>query len=185
MKLEGSFKFEESQAQVWEAVTNPRHLEKAIPGCASLKEYEPNKYDVLLKIAIPAVKGSYTLKFEMADAQPPQQCRLIGEGSGGPGFVKGETTIKLTVEDDGTVLNYAGDVQVGGLIAGIGQRMIGGIAKMMAKQFFKNIGKEMKGSTFSVDAIETVSVSAVTVEAEKDCLPSELQDSAEGDGDQI
>jgi uncharacterized protein len=119
MKLEGSFKFEEGQAQVWEAVTNPRHLEKAIPGCASLKEYEPNKYDVLLKIAIPAVKGSYTLKFEMADAQPPQQCRLIGEGSGGPGFVKGETTIKLAVEDDGTVLNYSGDVQVGGLIAGI------------------------------------------------------------------
>lgn len=185
MKLEGSFKFDEGQAQVWEAVTNPRHLEKAIPGCASLKEYEPNKYDVLLKIAIPAVKGSYTLKFEMADAQPPQQCRLIGEGSGGPGFVKGETTINLTVEDGGTVLNYAGDVQVGGLIAGIGQRMIGGIAKMMAKQFFKNIGKEMKGSTFCVANSEPASLSAVTAEVEKDYSPSELEGSVKGNGDQI
>jgi carbon monoxide dehydrogenase subunit G len=185
MKLEGSFKFEESQAQVWEAITNPRHLEKAIPGCASLKEYEPNKYDVLLKIAIPAVKGTYTIKFEMADILPPHQCRLIGEGSGGPGFVKGETTIKLTVEGVGTVVNYQGDVQVGGLIAGIGQRMIGGIAKMMLKQFFKNMSKELKGSTFCVNNSETASTSTATVEAEKDCSPSELQESVERNGDQI
>lgn len=144
MKLEGSYKFEADVARVWKAFTDPQYLEKAIPGCESLKEYEPNKYDALLKIGIPAVKGSYTGKFEILDANPPQQCRLVGEGSGTPGFVKSDTTIRLTGEQNSTVVNYSGDVQVGGLISGIGQRMIGGIAKMMLKQFFKKMSEELK-----------------------------------------
>jgi hypothetical protein len=147
MKLEGNYKFDASLAQVWKAFTDPRSLEKAIPGCEHLKEYEPNKYDAVLRIGIPAVKGTYSGKFEIVDAMPPQQCRLVGEGSGTPGFVKSETIIKLTTEAGSTVVNYSGDLQIGGLIAGIGQRMIGGIAKMLLNQFFKKMSKELKGES--------------------------------------
>jgi carbon monoxide dehydrogenase subunit G len=139
MKLEGKYKFEASQQKVWEAFTNPAILQQAIPGCESLEEYEPQKFDAHMKIGIPAVKGSYTGKFAIVDAQPPLKCRLVGEGSGSPGFIKCDTAMELIIEKDCTVVNYQGDVQVGGLIAGIGQRMIGGIAKMMLNQFFKKM----------------------------------------------
>ncbi len=147
MKLEGNYTFDADQAQVWKAFTDPRYLEKAIPGCEHLKEYEPNKYDALLKIGIPAVKGTYRGKFEIVDANPPQQCRLVGEGSGTPGFVKSETVIRLATEGGSTVVNYSGDLQIGGLISGIGQRMIGGIAKMLLNQFFKKMSTVLKGES--------------------------------------
>ena len=144
MKLEGKYKFEASQQKVWEAFTNPQALQKAIPGCESLNEYEPQKFDAHLKIGIPAVKGSYAGKFQIVDPQPPLKCRLVGEGSGSPGFIKTETAIELTTEQNFTVVIYQGDVQVGGLIAGIGQRMIGGIAKMMLNQFFKKMSQGLE-----------------------------------------
>ena len=144
MKLEGKYKFAAPQQKVWEAFTTPAILKEAIPGCESLTEYEPQKYDARLKIGIPGVKGTYSGKFEIVDAQPPNQCRMIGEGSGTPGFLKTETAIQLTAEGNATVVNYQGDIQVGGLIAGIGQRMIGGIAKMMLNQFFKQMSQGLE-----------------------------------------
>ena len=80
----------------------------------------------------------------MVDPEPPNRYRLLGEGSGSPGFVKGEATIELSQEGQHTIVSYQGDMQVGGLIAGIGQRMIGGITKMMAGQFFKKMAKQLK-----------------------------------------
>jgi carbon monoxide dehydrogenase subunit G len=144
MKLEGKFRFDATQQEVWDIFTDPRYLEKALPGCERLEETEPGKYDAYLKIGIAAVKGSYTGKFELADTEPPRKYRLIGEGSGNPGFVKGEALIELNDDNGKTLVTYQGDVQVGGLIAGVGQRMISGIAKMMLNQFFKKMKKELK-----------------------------------------
>lgn len=144
MKLEGKYKFDAGQEQVWEIFTDPRYLEKTLPGCEKLTETEPGKYDALLKIGIAAVKGTYTGKFELADADPPKKYRLIGEGSGSPGFVKGEALIELNDDNGKTLVTYQGDAQVGGLIAGVGQRMISGIAKMMLNQFFRRMKKELK-----------------------------------------
>ena len=144
MKLEGTYKFKAAQEKVWEVLTHPRHLEKAIPGCEKLEEIEPGKYDATLKIGIAAVKGTYKGKAEIADLQPPEKYRLVIEGSGSPGFVKGEALIELSQQDQYTIVSYQGEGQVGGLIAGVGQRLISGIAKMMLGQFFKQIGKELK-----------------------------------------
>jgi hypothetical protein len=144
MKIEGKHKFQASQEQIWDLFMDQRHLEKALPGCEKMEEREPGKYDVLLKIGIAAVKGTYRGKMEVVDPDPPKRYRLIGEGSGSPGFVKGEAVIELSQEDQDTIVSYQGEMQVGGLIAGIGQRMIGGIAKMMVGQFFKKMEKELK-----------------------------------------
>jgi len=144
MKIEGKHKFQASQEQIWDLFMDQRHLEKALPGCEKMEEREPGKYDVLLKIGIAAVKGTYRGKIEVVDPEPPKRYRLIGEGSGSPGFVKGEAIIELSQQDQDTIVSYQGEMQVGGLIAGIGQRMIGGIAKMMAGQFFKKMEKELK-----------------------------------------
>ena len=148
MKLEGKYTFQASQEQVWELFTNPKHLKKALPGCEKLEEQAPGKYNAFFKIGIAAVKGTYQGKFEIADPEPPKRYRLIVEGSGSPGFVKGSANIELSHQNQGTLLSYQGEGQVGGLIAGVGQRLIGGIAKMMLDQFFKKMKKEfeLKGS---------------------------------------
>jgi carbon monoxide dehydrogenase subunit G len=144
MKIEGTYTFLAPQARVWEVFNTPQHLQEALPGCEKLEEREPGKFDVYLKIGIAAVKGSYKGKMEIADAEPPHRTRLIGEGKGLPGFVKGEALIQLTPQDQDTLISYQGDVQVGGLLAGVGQRMIGGVAKMLLEQFFKNMQKILK-----------------------------------------
>jgi len=143
MKIEGKHVFKAPVQRVWEHLTDPRHLEKALPGCERLDEKEPGKYDATLKIGIAAIKGTYHGKVEVADPDPPKRYRLRGEGSGSPGFVKGEALIELSEQGDRTTVSYEGEMQVGGLIAGIGQRMMGGIAKMMLGQFFKNIEKDL------------------------------------------
>lgn len=144
MKLEGKYTYKASQQVVWDLFNNPRCLEKAIPGCIKLEERGPGKYDAILKIGIAAVRGMYSGKFEVLDPEPPNRYRLIGEGSGTPGLVKGDGIIEFSQEGDSTMLSYTGEVQVGGLIAGVGQRLISGIAKMMIKEFFRKMKKELK-----------------------------------------
>lgn len=146
MKVEGTYTFQAPQERVWEVLNSPVYLQKALPGCEKLEPTEPGKFDVFLKIGIAAVKGSYKGKVEIADAEPPRRTRLIGEGKGLAGFVKGEAAIQLSTHDQGTLVSYEGDVQVGGLLAGIGQRMIGGVAKMMLEQFFKNVEKILESA---------------------------------------
>jgi carbon monoxide dehydrogenase subunit G len=144
MKLEGSHSFSAAREQVWDFFMNPKYLQKALPGCVTITQQAPGKYDALLKIGISAVKGSYLTTFEIADTEYPERYRLIVEGSGSTGFVKGDAVIELSQQDQHTVSSYRGDVQVGGLIAGVGQRLIGGIAKMMINQFFKKMKKEFE-----------------------------------------
>ena len=83
-----------------------------------------------------AVKGTFTGYVQITDQQEPNHYKLLVEGSGGPGFVKGEGTMDLTDDGDGTQVAVVGDAQVGGMIAGVGQRVIAPTAKMMMNQFF-------------------------------------------------
>lgn len=144
MKLEGEYIFQAPPTKVWEAFQTPAQLKKALPGCERLEEKEPGKFDFLLKIGIAAVKGSYQGNFTIAESEPPRRTRLIGEGKGIPGFVKGEAVIEFSPQEQGTRISYQGEVQVGGLMAGIGQRLIGGIARMMMENFFKSMEKNLQ-----------------------------------------
>src|SRR5438128_4115268 len=137
MKLEGSYDVSAPRAKVWDAFLNPKQLRKAIPGCEKLEALGDDEYKATLKIGVAAVKGTFEGKVRLLDKKPPESYRLAAEGSGGPGFVKADTLITLTeAEGGGTRVSYSADVQVGGLIAGVGQRMLGGVSKMMADQFF-------------------------------------------------
>jgi hypothetical protein len=118
---------------------DPQVLAKAIPGCESLTEIGPDQFEAVMKVGVAAVKGTYKGKVSIKDKQPPSHYILSGEGSGGPGFMQGDMAIDLEESNGQTVLKYSTDAKVGGLIASIGQRMLGGVAKMMADQFFKRI----------------------------------------------
>ena len=146
MKLEGSYDVPAPRAKVWDAFLDPKQLKKAIPGCEKLEALGNDEYKATLKIGVAAVKGTFEGKVRLLDKKPPESYRLAAEGSGGPGFVKADTLITLTETDGGTRVSYSADVQVGGLIAGVGQRMIGGVSKMMADQFFNRMSELLQSA---------------------------------------
>ena len=137
MKLEGSYAMPAPRQAVWEAFLDPERLRQALPGCEKLEKVGEDEYKATLKVGVGAVKGTFEGKVRLFDLQPPQSYRMTVEGSGGPGFLRGEAVMTLSDgADGGTTISYTADVQVGGLIAGVGQRMLGGVSKMMADQFF-------------------------------------------------
>jgi carbon monoxide dehydrogenase subunit G len=143
MKLEGSYEVKAPREKVWNAFLDPETLRKAIPGCEKLEMVGPDEYKATMKIGVAAVKGTFEGKVRLSDKKPSDSYRLAAEGSGGPGFVRADTLISLADIDGGTRVSYSADVQVGGLIAGVGQRMLGGVSKMMADQFFNRMSEQL------------------------------------------
>ncbi|MBE3556379.1 MAG: carbon monoxide dehydrogenase subunit G [Firmicutes bacterium] len=126
---------------VYEQLMDPEILAKAIPGCKALNKVAENKYQGELELGVAAIKGHYVGEVEIRDPQPPNRYVMAVSGQGGPGFVNAELNFTLTPHGNDTSLYYEGEAQVGGKIAGVGQRMLGGVAKMIAKQFFSAMSK--------------------------------------------
>ena len=141
MKLEGAHDIKAPRQKVWDAFLDPEVLRQGIPGCEKLEAIGNDEFKATMKIGVAAVKGTFEGKVRLLDRKPPDSYKLAVDGSGGPGFVRGETLITLTDIEGGTRVSYSADVQVGGLIAGVGQRMLGGVSKMMADQFFNRMGE--------------------------------------------
>jgi carbon monoxide dehydrogenase subunit G len=144
MKLEGTYDIPAPRTKVWEAFLDPEVLKQAIPGCDKLEAVGPDEYKATMKVGVGGVKGTFEGKVRLSDKQPPDAYTMAVEGSGGPGFIRGQTRITLTEAGAGTHVAYTADVQVGGLIASVGQRMLGGVAKMMADKFFSRMGELLR-----------------------------------------
>jgi uncharacterized protein len=145
MKIEGAHDIPAPRQTVWEAFLDPERLRQAIPGCEKLEALGNDEFRAVMKIGVAAIKGTFEGKVRLADKKPPESYRMSVEGSGGPGFVRGDTVITLSDIEGGTRVAYSADVQVGGLIAGVGQRMLGGVSKMMADQFFGHMSQLLQG----------------------------------------
>jgi carbon monoxide dehydrogenase subunit G len=146
MKLEGSHSVPAPRQKVWDAFLDPEQLRQAIPGCEKLEALGNDEFKATMKIGVAAVKGTFEVKVKLSEKNAPTSYRMAVEGSGGPGFVRGETLITLSDIEGGTRVSYTADVQVGGLIAGVGQRMLGGVSKMMADQFFGRMSQLLQAS---------------------------------------
>jgi len=136
VKIEGSNDIPAARERVWAAFLDPAVLARALPGCEGLEAIGTGEYKAKMKIGVAAIKGTFEGKVRLFDLEPPNRYRMALEGSGGPGFVRGEAGMELSDADGGTRVTYSADVQVGGLIASVGQRMLGGVSKMMLDQFF-------------------------------------------------
>jgi carbon monoxide dehydrogenase subunit G len=139
LKIQGSYTFKAPRERVWQALLDPKVMGQCMPGCDGLKEIGPDRYEAIMKVGVASVKGTYKGKVAIKEKRPPEHYVLSGEGSGGPGFMQGDIAIDLEDRGAETVLKYSTDAKVGGLIAGLGQRMIGGVAKMIVDQFFKKM----------------------------------------------
>ena len=143
MKMQGNHTLQAPRDQVWDFLMDPESIAKVMPGCERLEEVRPDTFEATLKLGIAAVQGTYIGSVQLLDKTPPSHYRMMVDGSGTPGFVKGEATIDLEEKDGETVLTYSADVQVGGLIANVGQRMISGVAKMIVNQSLKKLAEEI------------------------------------------
>lgn len=141
MLVQGQHLVNAAVARVYEALNDPAILRQAIPGCDKLLKTADDEYDAHLKLGIASIKGSYVGKVKLSDKHPPHKFTLHMEGKGGPGFVKGSTTVELKEHGAATKLAYHGQVQVGGLIAAIGSRLLDAVSKKLAGDFFKKFGE--------------------------------------------
>lgn len=144
MKLEGTAGFAYDAADVWTALHDIDILIKTIPGCKSMVPDDEGGYIVAVSLGVAAIKGDYEGKVRVTDIEFPHHYVLDGEGSGTPGYINMKVDCFLDATEQGTLMRWTCDAEVGGLIAGIGGRVLTGISKFMAKQFFKALNDEMK-----------------------------------------
>ena len=137
MDLSSSYSFKAPPDVVWSLLVDPDIVSACLPGCDRLEPIDEDRYRVTLTLVVAAVGGRYTGTVAIVDKQPPRSYRLVVEGAGGPGFVKGEGLIQLAPDGDGaTIVSVNGRAQVGGVIARVGQRLLGSVSKMMLDRFF-------------------------------------------------
>ncbi len=142
MKISGSYKLAAPQEKVYALMQDPAVLARAIPGCDGLEKTGEDEYRMKMKMALASFSGAFEGKVRITDQAPPASFRLVVEGSGKLGFMKGDGLLKLTAVGDGTDVTYEGDAQVGGTMAAVGQRLIDGTARMMIKRFFDKLAEE-------------------------------------------
>jgi uncharacterized protein len=138
MKIEGQFVFEgSSPLAVWTFLTDANRIAQCLPGCEKLEQTGDGTYDLQMRFGVGAISGVFAGSIRLHDLRPTSEYQMKVNAGGAPGFVNGAGTIQLTPDDTGTLLHYSGDVSAGGAIASLGQRMIGGAARMAIEQFFK------------------------------------------------
>lgn len=142
MKIEGSQTITAPRALLFQLMTDPEVLQRCVPGCQSLEAVGDGSYKMTMKAGVGTIKGTFTGAIKLDEIREPEHYKMIVDGKGAPGFVRGEGVLDLTEQGEETVVDYTGEVSVGGTIASVGQRMIQSAAKMMAGQFFAAIGAE-------------------------------------------
>jgi carbon monoxide dehydrogenase subunit G len=136
MKIEGSHAIKAPRELLYQLMIAPEFLGRCVPGCQSLEAAGDGYYKLTLKAGVGSIKGVFTGSIKLDETQEPEHYKMIVDAKGSPGFLKGEGSIYLINQGEETLVNYSGDVSVGGTIAGVGQRMVQSTAKMMAGQFF-------------------------------------------------
>jgi hypothetical protein len=138
MDMTGEYRIAAPRQQVWEALNDPEVLRAAIPGCDSIEKLSDTELAAKVSAKVGPVSAKFSGKVTLSEIDPPNGYRISGEGTGGAaGFAKGGATVKLA--DDGaggTILSYKVDAQIGGKLAQIGSRLIDGVSRKMADDFF-------------------------------------------------
>ena len=144
MDISGEFTIPAPRERVWEALNDPQVLARCIPGCEELQRTGDNAFDAKMSAKIGPVKARFDTSIELSDINAPQSYTISGQGKGGPaGFGKGAAQVVLEDQGAETVLRYTADLQVGGKLAQIGSRLVGGAARKIANDFFSRFVEEL------------------------------------------
>lgn len=144
MDINGEFTIPADRERVWDALNDPQVLARCIPGCEELVRTSDTSFDAKMSAKVGPVKARFDTSIELSDINPPHSYTISGQGKGGPaGFGKGAAQVELEQQDEQTVLRYSAELQVGGKLAQIGSRLVGGTAKKIANDFFSRFAKEL------------------------------------------
>jgi uncharacterized protein len=153
VNLDGSAVLSADPDRVWSVITDPAVLARTIPGCEMLEQVGDDEYKMSVSVGVGAIRGTYAGEVKLTDQQRPRSYVMHASGAGAPGNARAQVTINLQPTDGGkTNLTYSADAVIGGPVAGVGQRMITGVAKRMAGQFFKAIDDELTGAVVPIAA---------------------------------
>ncbi len=148
MKVSGRATLHAPRAAVWEALNDPRVLARTIPGCQRLETIGQDAYQMTLTAGVASIKGVYQGEVSLTEQQPLDTFVLKAAGAGGPGTVSADVLVSLAEAGEATTtLTYDADAIVGGMIGGVGQRMLSGVAKKTAAEFFSAVDDVLTGKT--------------------------------------
>ncbi|WP_377644231.1 carbon monoxide dehydrogenase subunit G [Oryzobacter terrae] len=146
MKISGSSTLEAPVEKVWEAIQDPAVLARCIPGCESLTTVGDDRYAMSVTAGVAAIKGTYAGEVSLSDKVTPSSLTMRASGAGAPGTIDADVKVRLVPSAaGGTELSYDADASVGGAIGGVGQRMLAGVTKKMAGQFFTALDRDIAG----------------------------------------
>jgi carbon monoxide dehydrogenase subunit G len=148
LKVSGSALLKAPRRRVWDALNDPAVLVRTIPGCQRLEAIGDDAYRMTLTAGVASIKGVYQGEVRLSDQQPLDTFVLKAAGSGTPGTVSADVVVRLEeTGDDTTTVTYDADATVGGMIGGVGQRMLSGVAKKTAGEFFSAVDDLLTGRT--------------------------------------
>ncbi|WP_400163625.1 CoxG family protein [Brevibacillus sp. TJ4] len=143
MQLAYSHPFPYPRETVWKLIQDERVLRHAIPGCKSFSHIEQDSYHVEMGLSVGPVKGLFSGQVQIANRQEPGYYQLLVKGKGLPGEIDATAHMHIEETEQGAVLNCQMEVMVTGVLASVGQRVMGGVAKLVLGQFFKAAEEEM------------------------------------------
>ena len=149
MKVQGSYVFNADAEAVWNALQSPEVLSSCIPGSEEFQRTGPDTYDVALRLRVAALSGPYTGKVTIEDKVHLESYRMTVEGKGAAGSLRSEVTFKFSQEGGGTRIEFSGDAQVSGVVARVGQSLMGAASRMLMDQFFGCLKSRVEGVSSS------------------------------------
>jgi carbon monoxide dehydrogenase subunit G len=147
MQLKSSYVFDAPQARVWDLLMDTRVVASCIPGCRELRDLGEDRYQAELVVVVAAVTGNYGATIGIEDKIPPTSYRLVVQGTGRTGFVRGQASIVLSPLDARTRVDVTANADVGGVVARVGQRLIEGVARTMMDRFFRCLQSKLVDSS--------------------------------------
>lgn len=137
MDISGEFEIPANRQQVWDALNDSETLARCMPGCESIEKISETEFTAKMRSKIGPVKARFDTRITLSNLDPPQSYTISGEGKGGPaGFGKGSAHVTLREVGDKTILSYTAEMQVGGKLAQVGSRLVGGAVRKIADDFF-------------------------------------------------
>lgn len=157
MKVIGTATLQAPIDKAWEAILDPKVLVSTIPGCERLEESGEHQYTATVTAGVASIKGTFTGKVKLSDLRAPEFLVLHAEGASAAGTVGVDVQVTLTDLGDATTrIDYDADAVVGGMIGGVGQRMLTSVSKRISAEFFGNINKVLTGQLSLVDTSPVV-----------------------------
>ena len=147
MKVEGAHTFSASREEVWKLLLDPQVIAKTMPGATDMKLIGDGKYQGKIKVGIGAITAAeFEVSITLVDVFTPERYTMEIDGRGGLGFTRGTALVELlpATAGPGTLLHYKAEMQVGGRIAAVGQRLLDSVSKMMARQGLEALSTELE-----------------------------------------